>query len=200
MDGSTRPDMAPAEAEFLGHTVLVAGFRDVELGDPADLIEGLRAREELKGLCFQLLNADMVAGPEHVFVSVINALRAFELGLNVSSDLGLEILTFASGQRQISKAIRSMGLRKGKANVAAVIVAKSREEALRALEAIARALAELGGAMDDGVLEVREEKAVRLMRTFGLTGQEISACGRDGLADAVKALVVEKVALSMAYR
>jgi len=193
--------MAFIKAELLGHVVLVAGFRNVRLEDPAGLIEGLRTREELKDLCFQLLDADTVAGPEHIFVSVINALRAFELGLNVSSDLGLEILTFASGQRQISKAIRSMGLSKGQANVAAVVVAKSEDAALRALKAITDTLTGLGGTRDDDVLEVREEKARKLAEAFGLTDQEIPACTRaGGLVDAIKALVVEKVALSMAYR
>ncbi len=187
--------------EVLGHEVLISGFRGVRVEDPAGLLEELRAKPELRGVCFQLLNADLVAGPEHLVISVFNALRAFELGLNVSSDLGLEILTFASGQRQISRAIRKMGLRKGLMNVALVLVAKPGSGASGAQEAISETLRALGGREDDSVLEVGEEKARLLVEEFGIRDVELRARPRaGGLPEAVKALVLERVALSMAYR
>jgi len=184
--------------ELLGHVVIVAGLRDVVVEEPAALIEDLRAREELKGLSFQLLDAGLVAGPEHLLIAVLNALRALELGLNVASDLGLEILTFASGQRQISRAIEVFGLKPGRMDVALVVIARSEDEARRGLEALLRAL---GGTRDDSVLEVDERKARALMKAFGIGGPELSSCRRFGpLTEVVKALVMEKVALSMAYR
>ena len=184
--------------ELLGHVVIVAGLRDVVVEEPAALIEALRAREELKGLSFQLLDAGLVAGPEHLLIAVLNALRALELGLNVASDLGLEILTFASGQRQISEAIRSLGLKPGRMDVALVLVAGSRREAEGGLRSLVEAL---GGEEDDGVLEVDDEKAGRLVEAYGIGSRELSSCGRLGsLPDVVRWLVVEKVALSMAYR
>ena len=184
--------------ELLGHVVIVAGLRDVVVEEPAALIEDLRAREELKGLSFQLLDAGLVAGPEHLLIAVLNALRALELGLNVASDLGLEILTFASGQRQISRAIEVFGLKPGRMDVALVVIARSEDEARRGLEALLKAL---GGTRDDSVLEVDERKARALMKAFGIGGPELSSCRRFGpLTEVVKALVMEKVALSMAYR
>ncbi|RLI08392.1 hypothetical protein DRO32_02345 [Candidatus Bathyarchaeota archaeon] len=186
------------EAELLGRSIVVAGLRGVEVGDPGELLENLRARRELGGLVFQLLDAGMVAGPEHLLVAILNALRAFELGLNVSSDLGMEILTFASGQRQISEAIRSLGLKPGRMDVALVLVAGSRREAEGGLRSLVEAL---GGEEDDGVLEVDDEKAGRLVEAYGIGSRELSSCGRLGsLPDVVRWLVVEKVALSMAYR
>jgi len=184
--------------EVLGRLVEVAGFRKARVGDPAELIEKLRGLEELKGVAFQLLDAGMVAGEEHLLVSAFNALRAFEMGLNVSSDLGIEALTFASAQRQIAKAIKLMGLKPGEMDIAVLLIAGSGEAATRALEAIGRAL---GAERDDGVLEVDEEKAGRIAETFGLSEAELSACSRlGGLAEAVKALVLERVALSIVYR
>ena len=184
--------------EVLGHEVLISGFRGVRVEDPAGLLEELRAKPELKEVCFQLLNADLVAGPEHLVISVFNALRAFELGLNVSSDLGLEVLTFASAQRQISNAIKLMGLKPGEMDVAIVLVASSREALKKALKAL---VAELGGVLDDRVLDVDEQKAKLIAEAFELSGDEISSCSRlGGLAEVVKALVLEKVALSITYR
>lgn len=186
------------ELELLGKHILVAGLRSAPVEDPGALIERLRAREELSNVVFQLLDARLVAGREHLLISALNAIRAMELGLNVSSDLGIEILTFASGQRQISKAIRLMGLKPGLTEVAVVLVADSREELETALNALAE---ELRGRRDDDVLLVDEGKAERLIEAFGLGHEELSACSRLGdRPEAVKALVLEKVALSVAYR
>ena len=178
--------------------VLVAGLRGARVGDPGELIEVLRSLKELKGLAFQLLDARLVAGPEHLFSAAFNAIRAFELGINVASDLGLEILTFASGQRQISKAIKTMGLKPGSSEVAVVLVGESRERLELALKAI---IGLLGAQRDDRVLEVDEQKARELADAFGITSDELASCSRLGSsAEAVKALVLERVALSVAYR
>ena len=51
------------------------------------------------------------------------------------------------------------------------------------------------------MLEVNGEKASKLVEVFGITGPELEACRRLGdEPEVVKALVLEKVALSVAYR
>ena len=184
--------------EVLGKQVLIAGLKGVRIGDPASLIESLRKREELSGLAFQLLNAERVAGEEHLLLSVLNALRAMELGLNVSPDLGMEILVSASGQRQISRAIELLGLRPGVMDVAVVLVSGAEEDLGGALEVLVSAL---GGERDDGVLDVDEAKAEELIKIFDIGRNELESCSRLGpMPEIVKALVLEKVALFMAYR
>ncbi|HDI01066.1 MAG TPA: hypothetical protein ENF78_01355 [Candidatus Bathyarchaeota archaeon] len=184
--------------ELLGRKVLLAGLKGVRVGEPASLFKALAGREELKGVVFQLLDARRVAGREHLIVSVLNAMRAMEMGLNVSNDLGIEILTSASGQRQISRAIELLGLKPDTVEVAVVFVSDREEGLYEALRAVASAL---GGEEDDSVLEVEDGKAEELIRAFGLGEAEIRACSRLGpRAEVVKALVVEKVALFMAYR
>lgn len=181
-----------------GKLVLVAGVREAAIRDPAALLKALRAREELRGLAFQLLDAGLVAGPEHLALAALNALRAVELGFNVSSDLGLEALTFASGQRQISKAIELVGLKPGVMDVAVLLIGGSEGELRAALDVI---LSTLGGHRDDGVLAVDHGKAERLAKAFGISEAELSSCSRlGGLLEAIRALVLERVALSMAYR
>ncbi len=190
--------MSALRARILGRTVAVAGFRLARVSDPGALLERLRKRDELKGVVFQLLDAGLVAGPEHLLISAMNAMRAFELGLNVSSDLGLEMLTFASAQRQISNAIKLMGLKPGELDVAAVVIAGSEEAIGRALGALAE---ELRAARDDTVLDVDEQKAGRVARAFGLSEDELSSCSRlGGRPEVVKSLVLEQVALSIVYR
>ena len=184
--------------KVLDKVVAIAGFRGAHIEDPAKLIEELRGLEELRSVSFQLLDAGLVAGREHLFISVFNALRAFEMGLNVSSDLGMEALTFASAQRQIAKAIKLMGIKPGIGDIAVLLIAGSEEALAKAMRAVGEAL---GAERDDEVLEVDEEKARRIAEAFGLSREELSACSRlGGLAGAVKALVLERVALSIVYR
>ncbi|MDI6645094.1 MAG: KEOPS complex subunit Cgi121 [Methanobacteriaceae archaeon] len=70
----------------------------------------------------QLLNADAIAGYDHILNAAKHALNAFQRGENVANDLGLEICLRASLQRQISKAITIMGLKEGDMNICAISI------------------------------------------------------------------------------
>lgn len=60
----------------------------------------------------QLLNADGIAGTQHIIHATIHALNAFKRSDKIARDLGLEICVRASAQRQISKALDILGLKK----------------------------------------------------------------------------------------
>ena len=70
----------------------------------------------------QLMNADAIAGKEHLEQGVIHAITAFKRGENLAKDLGIEILIRTSAQRQISKAFDILGLKEGKMNIAVVLI------------------------------------------------------------------------------
>ncbi len=70
----------------------------------------------------QLLNADGIAGKEHVLHAARQATLAFKRGDNVAKDLGLEVCVRASAQRQISKALEILGLKEGLNNICAVVI------------------------------------------------------------------------------
>lgn len=70
----------------------------------------------------QLMNADAIAGREHLQHGTIHAIKAFERGENLAKDLGIEILIRTSAQRQISKAFDILGLKEGKMNIAVVMI------------------------------------------------------------------------------
>lgn len=123
-----------------------------------------------------LLDADRVCGVDHLFSAVAHARRAFERGTNSSNTLGMEVILYASGERQISKAKRKMGLHKDTERVALV-----------ALEGDAgKALETLGLERDDSVLDCSAEKG----RAFGIEDAELRTVGEELLPD----LVLEKVA------
>ncbi|MBQ2961493.1 KEOPS complex subunit Cgi121 [Methanobrevibacter sp.] len=70
----------------------------------------------------QLMNADAIAGKEHLQHGIIHAMNAFKRGDNLAKDLGIEILIRTSAQRQISKAFDILGLKEGKMNMAVVLI------------------------------------------------------------------------------
>lgn len=70
----------------------------------------------------QLMNADAIAGKEHLQHGTIHAINAFKRGENLANDLGIEVLLRTSGQRQISKAFDILGLKEGKMNMAVVLI------------------------------------------------------------------------------
>lgn len=183
------------EAELLGKHLVVEGFRAVKI----DSIDGvLRAIRANSGNCqVQILDADYVAGFEHIFFAVLNALKAFKAGYNISRSLPIEILLFSSGQDQIRRAIEILGVKETTRNVALVIVAENREEALTALSSITNALE---WTADQSVIELTNEKIQLIMSAFKITQEELEASMRGSMVDAVKSVLIERAALLVAQR
>lgn len=102
------------------HKIQVLGFSKV-VEDIPDLI-GKVNNITSNSCVIQLLNADGIAGEEHILHAVEQAIKAFKRKQNIANDLGLEICVRASAQRQISKALGILGLKKGLNNICAVII------------------------------------------------------------------------------
>lgn len=146
------------------HKVQVMGFCTY-LDDVMGLINKLNA---LSGdsCVIQLLNSEGIAGKEHVLHATIHALSAFKRNDNIANDLGLEICVRASGQRQISKAIKILGLKKGLNNICAVLV-DCGDVNIKELELILK-------KRNDEILEPDEN---RLKDIYHITDDEIEISG-----------------------
>ena len=153
--------------------VVILGVRG-QVDDAEALVKRLQSLGKGEGLA---LNADMICGKDHLASAVIHASRAFERGDNVCSSLSVETILFASGERQISKAVKKMGVKVGDERVALVLFDVDDVDDLLAACRFSR---------DDDVLEASAEKAVR----FGITPDEIKAVPPDMVED----LVLERVA------
>lgn len=74
------------------------------------------------GCLIQLLDADGIAGYKHALHGVNHALLAFERNYNLANDLGVELLLRISGNRQISKGFKSLGLHEGEMNLCIILI------------------------------------------------------------------------------
>lgn len=100
--------------------VEILGFKGeiASVGDTLSQINDIKDDGEI----IQLMNADAVAGKNHIFHGVNQAFLAFERGENLANDLSVEIVLRCSAQRQISKAFDILGLKEGEMNLCCVLV------------------------------------------------------------------------------
>jgi tRNA threonylcarbamoyladenosine modification (KEOPS) complex Cgi121 subunit len=124
----------------------------------------------------------------------LNALKAFEKKSNISSSLAIEALLYASAQRQIRKAVDTLGVKQDSSQVAVLIIAENRQEMDDCLKVVLRLIP---GERDDAVLELTDEKIGDIKKLFGISDLEIEAkLSRKGLEkEALADLVIEHVAL-----
>ncbi len=141
-------------------------------------LKKIKKISEKQKIVIQVLDADKLAGEEHLRFAVQKAIKAFENGKNIAQDLSKEILLYVSGTRQISKAVR-MGVHNGINNIAVVSIGEN---------------IDISAFLDitpKNVLGYDASKNSVLMDIFGITQEEIKCAGQNKIPD----LVLERVAL-----
>ena len=98
----------------------ILGFRaNIDsVSDTLNVIDSIKKDDEI----IQLLNADAIAGENHIIHGVNQAFLAFERGENLAKDISVEIALRCSAQRQISKAFKILGLKEGEMNLCAILI------------------------------------------------------------------------------
>jgi len=175
----------------------IAGFKDVRVRD-LDAFFRL-VKETTGGACVQFFDARLIAGWEHLYFAALNASNAFRNKLNISNSLAVEILLYASAQRQIKEAVRLLGLKPQSRQIAVLVLTESRERVASTLETVSEIL---GGKRDDSVLELTHEKVEGIRELFGITDVELGAkLEKKGLdSRALTDLVIEHGALLTTQR
>ena len=165
----------------------------VSIGSVSEFLAVLKAIAEQHAVTIQALDTDLVVSEAHLHSAVKKALRAVKKGTNITSELGMEILVYAAGKRQIGRAL-AMGVTEGQKRIAFIIVATAAETDLDAVVAAVKTrtgLNEEQNALQTLEFEQDASKRARLKRFFGITDRELSAVGEEKLQQ----LVLERVAL-----
>ncbi len=157
------------------YNIQISGFKS-NITDFNHLMDNIN--EISQNCTIQLLNADGIAGYEHILHATIHAIKAFERDENIANDLGLEICVRASAQRQISKALNILGIKEGKMNICAVAVGCT-ENILDLMETIL-------GNKDDEVLKPDE---IILKKIYNISDVEIETMG------AISNVMIERTTL-----
>ena len=172
--------------------ITIVGFRNVQIEDINAFLEHFR--KENKGAVVQFLDAKHVAGPQHLYFAALNALNAFEKNTNISNNLAVEALLYASAQRQIKKAVEMLGIKQDSSEVAVLIITENRHKKSDCLSLVTKTVT---GERDDGVLELTEKKIGNIKKLFGISDLEFEAkLEKEGLEkEALTDLVIERIAL-----
>ena len=175
--------------EKYGKYVVITGVRDVRILDPETVL--LRLREFDEKMEVQILDVAGIAGIDHLRFAVLNALKAQAQGKQATGALAVEILLYASGQRQIKNAIAHLGVSRDSRHVAVVAVAGERA----ALERLVSELPNITmGRADESVLQEGDDATIR--RIFGLSDDQMEAvAGKGSRKERMTKLVIEKMAL-----
>jgi len=175
--------------EKYGKYIIITGVRDVRIPNPETVL--LRLREVDEKVEAQILDVAGIAGIDHLRFAVLNALKAQAQGKQATGALAVEILLYASGQRQIKNAIAHLGVSQESKHVAVVAVAGERA----ALERLVNELPNITmGSLDESVLQ--EGDAATIRRIFGLSENQIEAvAGKGSRKERMTELVIEKMAL-----
>ena len=175
----------------------VTAYKNVKIDNVEDFIQN--ARKEAGEAVVQFFDAKFIAGFEHLFFAVLNALTAFKNNLNISKSLAVEILLYAAAERQIRNAVKFLGVREETRDVAVVVLAESREKVIGVLDKLSSII---HASQDESVLEIDDEKFEAIRKLFNISDLEIEAeLKRKGLEkEALKDLVIERVALLVTRR
>jgi len=184
--------------EEFGKFIVITGFRGAQIADIEKLIKTFRSKTD-PNVEFQFFNAKIVASWEHLFFASLNALSAFKNGQNISKNLAVETLLYASAQRQIRKAMELLGLKKGITEIALLIIGEDVDKVKSALINIEKIV---NAKRDDGILMISDEKIETILKSFKISDAEIKAVisQKGDLKEAVKDLIIERMALLAARR
>lgn len=111
-------------------------------------------------LPFQILNADLIATKKHI----IHAINQAKSKKPITNSFWMEILVRASAQRQISNAIKIIGVKPDDIKKSNICMVCENEETLNKLLNI------IGGEIDDSVLELTKSKIENIKRIYNIKG------------------------------
>ncbi len=111
-------------------------------------------------LPFQILNADLIATKKHI----IHAINQAKSKKPITKSFWMEILVRASAQRQISNAIKIIGVKPDERKNSNICIVCEDEETLNKLLNI------IGGEIDDSVLELTQSKIENIKRIYNIKG------------------------------
>jgi tRNA threonylcarbamoyladenosine modification (KEOPS) complex Cgi121 subunit len=147
-----------------------------------------------KSTTIQLLDANYVAGRKHALFSALFALDALKHGRRHAEKLSMEILIYASVNRQISTAIKTVGVKIGTSEVIAVAIGRDEENMKNALSQV---ISMIDGVQDDKILETSEDKIRKLIDTYNVSLKEyeiVKSISKDPEEALVK-ILINKMAL-----
>lgn len=158
--------------------ILVAGAMGrIEKGE--EFLKRVREMEQKLGISIQVFTASKIFGKLHLLVAAQLAVRAEGEKRMIANSLSGEILLYASGERQLQKAVQKIGIRNGETEIGIVVVGHCD---------LGKVLRVLALKRNDEVLKADGKD----LTSFGISEIEISTVPEEKRTE----LVLERIALT----
>ncbi len=167
------------------------GFKDVHIANPTKFLSTVCELKQQTEI--QFFNGDLIATWQHLYFATLNALVAFKNNANISRNVTMEMMLYASAQRQIQKAIEVIGVKPTSTRIAVVVLNDSADPINLVLSEISKCI---GKEPTDAILGLTEEKTRNICKAFGISAKELETVAKEGnYQQALVDLVIEHMAL-----
>jgi len=159
-----------------------------------EMLEKVMLMSEKRNVIIQLFNARKIATWKHIFIATINAIAAFKQKRNITSQLSLEILLYATAQRQIKDAINLLGVSEETKEVAILVLGETEKKVVSAFKQVVDFL---NGKEEENLLEIfNEAKLNKLLNTFKISEEEINAViTEESKEEAVVKCIIDRISI-----
>lgn len=143
----------------------------------------------------QLMDGKMILGYEHILFAVFNSLNGKQNNRMICEDLSLEILVYASAQRQIKNSIEIVGVKQDSKQL--VLTAASTD--IRELEKLRESILKIEGLhLDNSFLESKNHEILTSIKNiFNISDKEVESIHikEDSDREVLEKLIIERMAL-----
>lgn len=176
--------------EFSAH-LWISGYTST----PKDFDEVIRAIvEKYPNADVQFADLDNVPGSRYLFLATMNALKSFTTK-PIAKSLGMEILLYIAANRQITEAIRLVGIASNTQKTVAVLVGKTEGDVSGAADLMSQIIKQ---ESNDELVDSWSTERIRNVRAvFQIGSKELKSTLRENetVAQAVERLAIERSAL-----
>jgi tRNA threonylcarbamoyladenosine modification (KEOPS) complex Cgi121 subunit len=184
------------EVEGFDKYLSLSGFKNAKISNSDVLVKQIRKNVPLVDV--QFFDASLIAGSEHLYFAVLNALKAFKNCTNISKSLAVESLLYASAQRQIKDAVKLIGIKENTTRIAVVGIADSLTDAKYADD---EALNFINGDRDDSVIAFSDAKIKDIRNLFQISDIELASKTRNNMdKEIILNLIIEHMAILVTQR
>ena len=158
------------------------------------------AAEKYPSVSLQLVDLDRVPGQRYLLLATVNALESFHSKQPLAKTLAMELLLYVAGEKQITEALRRVGVTPQTRRVAAIAVGASAEEVSSAASSLGETLRV---SENDQLLEDWPAARIKNVRSdFEIGEKELRAVirKREPLTAAIERLAVERSAMLAARK
>jgi len=181
-----------SEIPQLGQYLWMSAF-DTKPQSIEDLLRS--ATEKYPDVSVQCVDLDRVPGSHYLLLATVNALKSYRSKQPIAKSLGMELLLYISGNKQINEALTRVGVTSETKRTAAVAVGSSNNQVSATGNYLEQVLGQQG--RDDLLDDWPRSRIENVRSAFEIGDKELKAIirGKEPITNAIERLALERSAM-----